>query len=116
MKKLFALTLALLVAVAMTACAQQNTNNPSAPSSAAGGTEKNTTQSQQTISKESAIEFALQAASVDRGTVFDIGAELDREKGKLVWEVDFETQEYEYSYVINAYDGKVISSHRERND
>ena len=113
MKKLFALTLALLVAVAMAACAQQNTNNPSAPSSAAGGTEKNTTQ---TISRDAAIEYALQAASVDRGTVFDIDAELDREKGELVWEVDFETQEYEYSYDINAYDGKVIRSHRERNN
>ena len=112
MKKLFALTLALLVAVAMTACAQ-NTNSPSAPSSAAGGTEKNTTQ---TISRDAAIEYALQAASVDRGTVFDIDAELDREKGELVWEVDFETQEYEYSYDINAYDGKVIRSHRERNN
>lgn len=77
-----------------------NTDNPSA----------------ELISKERAIELALQTAGVDKASAFDIEAELDYERGGKFWEVDFETREHEYSYDINAYDGTVSRVERERND
>ena len=71
---------------------------------------------EQTISKERAIEIALQAAGLTKEAVSDLEAELDKERNGLFWEVSFETREREYSYEINANDGKVAKSESERND
>ena len=68
------------------------------------------------ISKDKAVEIALKKAGLDKKSVFDLDAELDREREGVLWEVDFETKEYEYSYDINAYDGTVVNSKREIND
>ena len=70
----------------------------------------------QTISREQAIEIALQAAGLTAEAVYDLEAELDRERGGLYWEVDFETRQTEYSYDIHAYDGTVTRVEKERND
>lgn len=67
------------------------------------------------ITRERAIEIALQAAGLSRDSVYDLEAELDRERTGTFWEVDFETREYEYSYDVNAESGAVVKSERERN-
>lgn len=142
MKKFLSLFLVLLVIVALSACGvrneRQSTQNPSASTeqqsavqsdlandiinqssvpnnSSVDSTVSNNT-SVKTISRERAIELALKAAGVDKASVFDIEAELDRERGGVVWEVDFDTREYEYSYDINAKDGSIVKVERERND
>ena len=79
-------------------------------------TEQQTPAKEQIISKDEAIEFALKAAGVDKASAFDIEAELDYELGQKVWEVDFETREYDYSYDIGAYDGKISKAEREFDD
>ena len=58
-----------------------------------------------TITREQAISAALKAANLTRDNVYDLEAELDYERGAAVWEVDFETREFEYSYDIDAYTG-----------
>ncbi len=142
MKKFLSLFLVLLVIVAFSACGvrneRQSTQNPSASTeqqsavqsdlandiinqssipnnSSVDSTVSNNT-SVKTISRQRAIELALKAAGVDKASVFDIEAELDRERGGVVWEVDFDTREYEYSYDINAKDGSIVKVERERND
>ena len=72
--------------------------------------------SSELISKDKAVEIALKKAGLDKKSVFDLDAELDREREGVIWEVDFETREYEYSYDINAYDGTVLNSEREIKD
>ena len=42
--------------------------------------------------------------------------ELDFEDGRMVYEVEFESNGYEYSYEIDANDGSVISHEKERDD
>ncbi len=69
-----------------------------------------------TISKERAIEIALNAAGLKREAVYDLEAELDRVREGLLWEVDFETKEQEYAYDIDATDGTVVKVEREKND
>lgn len=83
---------------------------PSAPNSTA------TTTQTQSITREKAIDLALQAAGLTREAVYDVEAELDREREGLFWEVDFETREHEYSYDIHAVNGTVAKVEREIND
>lgn len=131
MRKPLTLLLALLVIVALSACEVRNERQSSKQSASAGQQSvvpsdvpnnsnyeaivPNDT-SGETISREQAINIALQAAGVDKASAFYIEAELDRELGNLVWEVDFETREYEYSYDVNAHDGSIVKSERELND
>ena len=142
MKKFLSLFLVLLVIVAFSACGvrneRQSTQNPSAsteqqsavqsdlandiinqssiPNNSSVDSTVSNNPSVETISRQRAIELALKAAGVDKASVFDIEAELDRERGGVVWEVDFDTREYEYSYDINAKDGSIVKVERERND
>ena len=68
------------------------------------------------VTKEQAIEIALQAAGLTKAEVTDLEAELDKERGVPVWEVSFETRQKEYSYEINANDGEIVKAESERND
>lgn len=146
MRKLTALVLVLLLTVALSACQAQENNkaanalprlsqNGTAQKasdqtagadtvSTAGGdtvktdaaTDSAPSTAPELISRDRAIEIALLQAGLERSQVFDLEAELDRERGGVLWEVDFDTLQYEYSYDINAYDGTVVKTDRERND
>ena len=65
------------------------------------------------ISKTKAKEIALKHAGVKKEDIFDFEAELDREKGVLVWEIGFETKSDEYDYHINALTKKIEFSKKE---
>lgn len=54
------------------------------------------------ITRDRAIELALNHAKLTRAQVRDLEAELDYERTGIFWEVDFESGGYEYSYDINA--------------
>ncbi|MBR2861179.1 MAG: PepSY domain-containing protein [Clostridia bacterium] len=75
-----------------------------------------TPQTNNLISRQNAIDIALKAAGLSQNQVFDLEAELDREKNGTKWEVDFETQEKEYSYEIDAVTGKILQQEIEKND
>ena len=138
MKKTLALTLALLLTIALSACKvpknkpvpqappasgesqtqvqNKKTETPTASNIRSPQTSQTDTEKSELISRDRAIELALNAAGVDKQSAFDIEAELDRERGNMYWEVDFETRDHEYSYDINATDGKVVKAERDRND
>lgn len=66
------------------------------------------------IGKDRAKQIALDHAGLVAGDVRELKCELDRENGTAVYEVEFESGGYEYSYEINAETGKIISSEKER--
>ncbi len=66
------------------------------------------------ISREKAVEIALQKSGRTRDEVYDLEAELDREHYGVYWEVDFDTREYEYSYDIDAKTGEIVHQDTER--
>lgn len=68
------------------------------------------------IDADQAKEAAFNHAGVKASEVRDLECELDRERNKLVYEVDFESNGYEYSYEINATDGSVLSHEKDRDD
>ena len=66
------------------------------------------------LTREEAIAIALTHAGLTKDQVRELEAELDKERGVLVFEVDFETREYDYEYEIHAQTGEILKSKRER--
>ena len=132
MKKTTILFLVLVLLLALSACGKQTgdsvgnetteTQHPSKDAAqakqdvASGISETRKDESVQTpknqeeefISRENAIDIALQKAGLTRGSVYDLDAELDRERNGTFWEVDFETRDREYSYEIDAITGNIV--------
>ena len=68
------------------------------------------------ISKADAKKAALNHAGVKQADAYDLSVEYDNDDGKKVYEVEFKSGSYEYSYEINALDGSVISHEKEHDD
>ncbi len=118
MKKLTTILLSLLLLLALSACTNNNSqikDDNKEPNNNLGETIQDT-QKEDLITKERAIEIALSKAGVTKDAAFDLEAELDREPNGILWEVDFESGQYEYSYDIDAKNGTIISSHKEARD
>ncbi len=96
--------------------AVQETVPPTQPTIPETKPEETQAAPQQPISKERAVEIALQAAGLTKAEVTDLEAELDKERNGLYWEVSFETREKEYDYDIHAYDGTVVKVETEKEE
>ena len=66
------------------------------------------------LTREEAIAAALNQAGLSKSDVWDLDAELDREWGKSVWEVDFDSGTQEYSFVLDAKTGELLHQKTER--
>ncbi len=60
------------------------------------------------ISANEAENIALSRVGLTRENIRFERTEIDRERGKLVWEVEFEYGNIEYSFEINAVTGQII--------
>ncbi len=68
------------------------------------------------ISKEEALKIALDNVGLKQKDIYDIGVELDYKYGKTVYEIDFNYQQYDYEFYIDAVNGDVVHSFKERDD
>lgn len=66
------------------------------------------------ITRDQALRIALQHAGVPRNAARDISIELERRAGRAVYLVEFEAGRYEYRYRIDAHNGRILESSRER--
>jgi len=66
------------------------------------------------IDKTEALNIALSHAGINKKDTFDISIEHDYENGKEIYEVEFETKEYEYEYYIDAKNGKILYSEKDK--
>ena len=66
------------------------------------------------IGKAKAGRIALKHAGLEKSAVNEYECELDYEGGKKVYEVSFDYGRYEYDYDIDAYSGKILRNHKER--
>lgn len=76
----------------------------------------NTNQNSNRIGESAALNKALSHAGVSQSSAYDAKSEFDYENGKAVYEVEFDTREYEYKYYIDATNGNVIHFEKEFND
>ena len=66
------------------------------------------------ITANDAKTAALRHAGLDESQVSDVDVDLDRDNGKLIYEVDFNSGNTEYDYDINAETGEVISADKSK--
>ncbi len=66
------------------------------------------------ISAKEAKEAALKHAKLQESQVSDVDVDLDRDNGKLIYEVDFNSGNTEYDYDIDAETGAVISADKSK--
>ncbi len=76
----------------------------------------NITASDNSITREEALDIAYNAAGVKKDDVRHPEIELDREGGKVVYEIEFKTATTEYEYEIDAATGEILKSSSEPND
>lgn len=79
-------------------------------------TAKPTTTSSSVISKDRAKDAAFKHAGVKAADAFDVEIELDRENKTAVYEISFETKQFDFDYTINANTGAVIRFEKEPHD
>lgn len=61
------------------------------------------------ITANDAKQAALKHAGLDESQVSNVDVDLDRDNGRLIYEVDFNSGNTEYDYDIDAETGEVIS-------
>lgn len=82
-----------------------------------GSSNKNTSAGKENvIGNAAAKNAALKHAGVTESQATELKVELDREDGKLVYEVEFKSAGYEYDYEIDAVKGTVLQSDKELDD
>lgn len=64
------------------------------------------------ITAKDAVKAALEHANLTEAQVSDVDVDLDRDNGKLIYEVDFNSGNTEYDYDVNAETGEIISADR----
>ena len=60
------------------------------------------------LTREEALEIALKDAGLTKDQIRDLDIELDRDGGALHYDVDFEKDDKDYDYEIDAETGKIL--------
>lgn len=68
------------------------------------------------ITKEKAKSIVLAHAGLNESEIKYYRIEPDRERGTLVYEIEFNAGKHEYDYEVNAENGKIIKAEKELRD
>lgn len=66
------------------------------------------------ISAKEAAAAALRHAGLKEESVRDLDVDLDRDNGRLIYEIDFNSNGTEYDYDVDAQTGDIISADKDR--
>ncbi len=121
MKNFLALIFTLILTFSLSACGNTNMDNSSLNDGSQDLSDTSSNQSaknqlnglQTQIDRDTALEIALKKTGVKEADVKNIDIELDTENGVIIWEVDFDYGEKEYSYNINAQNGAIVKVERD---
>ena len=97
MKKISAILLSCILVFSLSACGNASAGEPK-------------------LTADDALEIALDRAGVSRQSITSLENNLDRENGVLVYEIDFDSGNTEFSYDVNAETGAIVESDRDRAD
>ena len=68
------------------------------------------------ISEAKAKSAALSHAGLDSGSITEYECKLDREDGRMVYEIDFKCNGFEYEYQIDAVSGAIVKQDKDIDD
>lgn len=136
MKKIIVLALSLIFILSLTACGRAMNDvtsdvesmGDSVVSGAENAADKITNGTESTaknvesnsmnlmagITAKDAKDAALSHAGLSESQISDVEIDLDRDNGKLIYEVDFNSGNIEYDYDIDAETGEVISADKSK--
>lgn len=136
MKKIIVLALSLVFILSLTACGRAMNDvtsdvesmGDSVVSGAESAADKITNGTESTaknvesnsmnlmagITAKDAKDAALSHAGLSESQISDVEIDLDRDNGKLIYEVDFNSGNIEYDYDIDAETGEVISADKSK--
>lgn len=134
MKKIIVLSLALVLILSLAACRDTvndvTSGAESMGDSIASGTESAADKAESSIKDKTdddtsmnlmagitasdAKKAALEHAGLGESQISGVSVDLDRDNGKLIYEVNFNYGDIGYNYDIDAETGEVISSHTDK--
>lgn len=85
-----------------------------AATSSSSGSSSSSASTSKYISRTEARDIALKHAGLSTSQVRDLEVELDKDDGKVHYDVDFEADGYDYDYEIDAESGKILKSRKEK--
>ncbi len=91
----------------------QNSSAQDQNSSSSSQNSQSSASSGSYIGETAARSIALEHAGVKESDVYKLECELDREDGKMIYEVEFDCGGYEYEYDIDALTGDVLKYSKE---
>lgn len=97
MKKMSAILLSCVLAFSLSACGNASSNEAK-------------------LTADEALEIALNRAGVSEQSITNLENNLDRENGVLVYEIEFDSGNTEYSYDVNAETGAIVETERDHAD
>lgn len=68
------------------------------------------------MSSDAALNVALSHVGVSRDSIWDLDLELDKDDGRLLYEIEFNAGSYEYEFDIDAYSGTIIEFEKDHDD
>lgn len=77
---------------------------------------KQSSGSSDVIGKDEAIKIALKKAGVSESEAGRVFADLEKDDGKLIYEIEFKVKAYEYSVEIDAATGSILDYEKEIDD
>lgn len=66
------------------------------------------------ITADEALEIALEEAGLSSDDVRNVENRLERDDGVLIYEIDFDAGDTEYSYDVDARTGAIVDRDRDR--
>ena len=138
MKKIFSFLLVAVLGLSFAACGKNDNKNNNAGGmvsdgmsavesgmdSVASGAESVVDSAKNTVSDtfsitakitaQEARAAALRHAGLSEDKVTDVDVDLDRDNGRLIYEIDFNSGGIEYDYDVDAATGEIISADRDR--
>lgn len=68
------------------------------------------------IGQAKAKDIALKHAGTSESKIYDYSIDFDSDGGILVYEIEFNTKNYEYEYDVNAKTGEIVKNEKSQND
>ena len=68
------------------------------------------------IGQAKAKDIALKHAGTSESKIYDYSIDFDSDSGILVYEIEFNTKNYEYEYDVNAKTGEIVKNEKSQND
>lgn len=128
MKRLLAIVLSVIFIVALSACGTNDMvggensgitgqeNSGGAQNSQNDGAQTSTANKDAKLTADEALDIALKDAGLKKADIRMIENNLDYDNGVLVYDIDFDSGNHEYSYEINAKTGVIVDRDKDIED